>query len=126
MGTISILDPYVNSKVGKMTEDQITEFIERAYKIYPLKVGKTKGVEKLKKSLASEDDCKEFFRALSRFIDYHAKKNTEAKYLPQFKTFVTTWKDWLDEDAGTAIEFQKNFDHLFEGLRGPENPKELT
>lgn len=74
--------------------------IESIYKEYPRKVGKAKGLAKLKSQLKTQTDLELCVRALAKFKKYHIDKGTLGEYIPHFSTWVSSWKDWLDEDVG--------------------------
>jgi hypothetical protein len=86
----------------KIPDDEL----ERLYQKYPRRMGKTKGFEKLRKILKSENDVAEFEKALDRFAELTAKQKTEPQFIPHFSTFVNShWQDYLDDDVGaTATE----------------------
>ncbi len=85
------------------TKPRVTEIdLEELYQRYPHKVGKSEGLKKLQKQIASPEDLEKLHRAMDRFISMHKKKGTDEKYLPHFSTWVSTWRDWLDADAGTV------------------------
>lgn len=79
--------------------------IESVYKKYPRKLGKTEGIKKLMREIATPEDLESLSKAIDRFISHHKSAGTEPKYLPFFSTFVTSWKDWLDEDTGSVFAF---------------------
>jgi hypothetical protein len=72
------------------------------YQKYPRKVGKQKGLQKAKKEIRSPEEFAELERALDRFCAYHTRQKTEPQFIPHFSTFMNSWRDWLDEDAGTV------------------------
>lgn len=100
-----------------MKKSEIEIFIVRCYAMYPRKMARQKGIEKLKKQLKTEAHCRDFFTALTRFIAYHEKNATEPAFIPYFATFVNSWVDWLEEDTGRCIEFTKKFDDLFSKVK---------
>jgi hypothetical protein len=75
---------------------------EPLYKKYPRKMGKTQGMKKAKATVKTEADYIALSKAIDRFNQYHQKKGTEADFIPHFSTFMTSWRDWLEEDTGTA------------------------
>lgn len=98
----------------------IDEFINRAYGLYPRKLGKSDGIKKLQKDLKTEADCKLFFMALNRFIEHHKKVETEPCYIPYFSTFVSTWRDWLDPLTGASTDLRGDVKELFQELHNDE------
>lgn len=83
--------------------EQIENFIQEMYRYYPKKLGKTNGLKKLRKQLKTETDCRDFATAMAKFITYHQQHETEPQYICMFSTFISTWMDWLDEDAGVVL-----------------------
>lgn len=84
------------------------EELERLYGNYPRKMGKTKGLEKLRKLIKSESDLAEFEQALNRFVKLVEQEKREAQFIPHFSTFVNSlWRDYLDEDVGGYRDFQE-------------------
>lgn len=81
---------------------------ESLYQSYPLKKGKSLGMEKLKKLIKCEEDFNAFANAIKNYTRDIQLRGTEAKYIKHFSSFVGTekiqpWKDWLDSDAGASI-----------------------
>lgn len=78
--------------------------LESAYNLYPLKNGKSDGLRKLKSQLKTEKDLSDFKIAIENYKKDLIKNKTESKYIKHFNTFVSTWRDWLLEGHGEAIE----------------------
>jgi hypothetical protein len=77
---------------------------ERLYQLYPRKLGKQEGLKKLKTHLKTPDDIQLFGSALTRFLKYHSDKGTDPQYIPYFSTFVSSWRDWIEEDTGKEVK----------------------
>jgi hypothetical protein len=91
------------SKASHFTQTSLGERVLKIYlEIYPKKVGKTKGLEKLKKDVISEQDVLNFEKAVMKYKSHCEEKRIEEKFIKQFDTFVTTWRDWLDPEVGSA------------------------
>jgi hypothetical protein len=75
---------------------------ERLYRKYPRKMGKTPGMKKCKKEIKTEKDYQDLEKAIERFLAYHVSAETDAQFVPYFSTFMSAWRDWLDEEAGDA------------------------
>lgn len=78
------------------------EILDRVYRRYPKKVGKAEGMKRALRLIRTPDDLVALERALDRFLAYHARVQTEPQYLPYFSSFMSSWTDWLDEDAGVV------------------------
>lgn len=76
--------------------------LEKLYKAYPRRIGKQKGLAKLKTVVKSQNDFDRVMSAIERYAQHLKSSNTEAKYIKHFSTFMTSWQDWLDPDVGTA------------------------
>lgn len=76
--------------------------------LYPRKIQKSLGLERLKPQIQTQDHVNQFKQAVTRFRDFHKAKGTEETFIPYFSTFVNSWRDWLDPKAGSLdISFQK-------------------
>jgi len=81
--------------------------LDELYQLYPLKKGKSLGMEKLKRVIRSQKDFDDFKTAINKYTQDIKSKGTEPRYIKQFSTFVGSdkiqpWRDWLDEGAGEA------------------------
>lgn len=110
---------------AKEQDKEIRAQIEIIYQLhYPLKKGKSAGIDAAAKQLKSEKDLMDFETAVTRYSIDCERKGTEAKYIKHFSTFVSTWRDWLDENAGKATitpirqtKEQQAFDHTADQAR---------
>lgn len=90
----------------KREDKKFKNEIEKIYfDFYPLKKGKTKGVEKLSKEILTDADLENLKLAIERY----SKTITDPKFTKHFATFASEWRDWLDQDAGQSA-IQKNQD----------------
>lgn len=81
--------------VGEKIENLYAEF-------YPLKKGKTKGVQKLSKEIKSDSDLENLKTAILNY----SKSINDPKYIKHFSTFATEWRDWLEANSGQAVVIQ--------------------
>ncbi|MEN0058915.1 MAG: hypothetical protein AAGB31_08775 [Bdellovibrio sp.] len=96
---------------GGLGEKEIRTQAEIIYKKhYPRKVGRSDGLDKASKDLKTEQDLVDFESAIVRYATDCATKKTEAKYIKHFSTFVSTWRDWLEPDAGDGPK-AKNYEN---------------
>ena len=72
------------------------------YQKYPRKIGKQKGLAKCRTQIKTKELFTLLERAVNKFSEYHANRQTEAQFIPYFSSFMTTWEDWLDDDVGKA------------------------
>lgn len=93
------------STLHNKTEQNITHVgkfdFETLYKNYPRREGKTGGIKIAKREIKSPED----FEALSKAIDRYrkVKSGSEPQYILLFSTFMGSWRDWLDPDAGKVV-----------------------
>lgn len=74
--------------------------LEEIYKSYPRKLGKKRGIDRLRKEIKTDEDFKALLAALNKYKTHLAESKTEAKFIQHFSTWTNSWRDWLDEDAG--------------------------
>lgn len=89
----------------KVTDEQL----EALYKKYPRKSGKTDGIAKARKDIRSEQDLFNLEAAIDKYTQVLTRDKTDPKFIRHFSTFMTSWRDWLDEDAGTSTRTNKSF-----------------
>lgn len=79
----------------KKKEEENLDF-EYAYNLYPLKKGKSKGLDKLKRDIKTQSDLDLFIKSVENYkLDLELNK-TQSKYFKHFSTFVNEWRDWLN------------------------------
>jgi hypothetical protein len=99
-----------SQKKNEVLKNFCLQVEEKIYKNYPRKVGKQNGLKKLARTLASgEAQIADMAKALASFCEYHRSNRTDSKFLPHFSTWATSWRDWLDPDAGkVSKDFESN------------------
>lgn len=118
----SVRDPYAirTESVRHTTRQDITEhnktlqntlvhsdeWTTDLYALYPKKMGKKKGVAKLKTILKTEPDFQKVKTAIENYMAHLKANKTESKYIKHFDTFVNQWDDWLDPKTGTGLNFK--------------------
>lgn len=73
-----------------------TEF-EDLYKTYPRREGKSQGFKVYSKEILSPDDQKQLAAAISKYSALCRKEKREAKHTKHFGSFMSCWRDYLDE-----------------------------
>lgn len=118
--TYEKITPFINRIEKKRKEKNImshsqeakcsTEFdLEFLYKKYPLKKGKSSGLKIAKAQIKTQADFDNLSQAIDAYVSDITKNQTSAKYIKHFSTFMSSWRDWLDPETGTAIlEQQKS------------------
>jgi hypothetical protein len=83
----------------------VGEILETLYSGYPCKKGKSPGFKKLASDLKAGASPADMTAARDKFIAHHKTVGTAAGFVPQFKTWANSWRDWLADDAGQAEDF---------------------
>jgi hypothetical protein len=77
---------------------------ESLYQKYPRKEGKQKGVQACKAQIHTPEDFNALSAAIDRYREKIRREGTEQKYIKHFSSFMASWRDWLEPDAGTSPE----------------------
>lgn len=86
--------------------------LERIYSEYPRKEGKSGGMKIVKREIKSPEDSEQLIKAIKNYRTNCEREKKEKKYIKLFSTFMGEWRDWLDEDNGTASFFTtEQLDH---------------
>lgn len=72
--------------------------LESLYQGYPRKVGKGKGISKLRSMLTKQEDYDSVGIAIRNYASYCKTHGIEPRFIKHFSTFVNEWRDWLDPD----------------------------
>lgn len=80
--------------------------LEMLYAKYPRKRGKSIGMKKVVAQCKTEEDLLLLEQAIANYRKNLIKEGTESKFVMYFSTFMTQWRDWLDEDVGTVEEMK--------------------
>lgn len=67
--------------------------LEAAYAAYPLKEGKSKGIEKLAKQVKTVEQLAELKRAIANYAE---QRRLDGVFVMHFSTFAGEWRDWVD------------------------------
>ena len=68
--------------------------LESAYRRYPRKDGKSKGLKKLKSEIRSQEDFEKLILAIEKYAA--SRRGQDPQYTKHFSTFVSEWRDWID------------------------------
>jgi len=80
---------------NKAKDKDIGDF-DKAYQEYPKKMGKQKGLVKIKKEVKTREDFILFVKAIRNYDKYTIDSKTETQFIKHFSTFVTEWRDWIE------------------------------
>lgn len=91
---------------GESEGNQISEKdLEEFYSHYPRKQGKTPGMRTARAQIKTHDDLERLRQALVHYKLYLKAQGVAKEYVMHFSTFMTQWKDWLDENHGASQDF---------------------
>lgn len=85
---------------------------EALYRAYPRKRGKTLGLEKCKRTIKTEKDYLDLKVAIENYRRISEAEQTEPQYLKHFSTFMSCWRDYLEEEIfqdGNVIDLSGIF-----------------
>ncbi len=88
------------STKGVKGEDDINSQLENLYNLYPRRLGKKKGLAKLRVILNKDGAFEQVQFAIKNYVAYCQRLKLEDKFIKHFDTFVNSWEDWLDSNAG--------------------------
>lgn len=74
--------------------------IAQAYDLYPRKEGKKRGMDIARREIKSGQDLSDLMLAIEKYKAHIESKKIEPRFVKQFSTFMGSWRDWLDADAG--------------------------
>lgn len=106
-----------NSEDTALEKRAIHSDLLALYKTYPLKKGKTKGLAACKTQIKTPADYDALKLAIEKYRDECQREAKEPKHIKQFSTFMTCWRDYLDDDVGTAsvMPLNQNQSGLWDG-----------
>ncbi len=76
---------------------------DSVYKKYPKKVGKAGGEKVFRRDIRSAEDYAALNIAVENYTKHLSSEKIEAKFIKHFSTFMASWRDWCDSDAGSVI-----------------------
>lgn len=108
-----------SSSNTKLNNNQNSFDLEFLYSLYPRKIGKKKGIEKLKTVIKSQEIYNKVKQAITEYRNYCTNQKIEATFIQHFSTFINNWEDWLDPQTGKCDIKQKEFDwnYVYTGVR---------
>lgn len=95
-------------QTNKQTNSTVVFDFESAYNLYPLKMGKSDGMKKLKKEIKTNNDLELFKTAINNYKKELERSKTDRKYFKHFSTFVNCWRDFIFiEQESKPIKFER-------------------
>jgi len=76
-------------------KDKVNLDFDSAYKEYPKKMGRQKGIDKAKKEIKIKEEFILLVQAIRNYKKYML--NEDPKYFKHFSTFMGEWRDWTEE-----------------------------
>lgn len=87
--------------------------LERFYELYPRKIGKKRGLAKLKTIVKDQETYDMVKLAIENYGKYCSNQKLEARYIKHFSTFVNSWEDWIELPTEKAVG-EINWSKVFE------------
>ncbi len=117
--------PATNERTNERTNSIDRFDFEAIYKRYPRKQGKQDGLRKCKAQIKTKADYDALANALEKYIKHLRTQNTQPEYIKHFSTFMSSWRDWCDVDAGKIILVTtQRPEHVV--VRPPENIERIA
>lgn len=93
-------------KVSKSKKPKPQEFdFKSLYNEYPRQSGLTSALSKLRAQIKTQQDFDDCLLAIKKYREVIVRLKTEPAYVLHFKTFVSSWRDFLEPNYGkTDIE----------------------
>ena len=89
-------------KDKEIKKNRQKNFLQEITKIYnehyPLKKGKSRGLDVLSRDIKTPQDLENLILA----IDSYKKSIKDPNFIKHFSTFAKEWRDWLDQNAGNT------------------------
>lgn len=84
---------------------------EPVYRAYPLKRGKAKGLEALRKKIRDPTELEAVLRGVHAYAAECIREKRERKYIAHFSTFVNQerWKDYAGEDDSSSMPENRQY-----------------
>jgi hypothetical protein len=91
------------TNTSTLTRASVLASLDLLYRRYPKKRGKAAGIKRLAGMVKTQDDLDSVTRALDTYLRYLKREATEPRYILHFSSWVSEWRDWLDNDAGKIV-----------------------
>jgi hypothetical protein len=83
----------------------VAEFdFDLVYENYPRKMGKKKGIEKLRRSVKTQEEHTLLLTAVENYKNYVQAQRIEPQFMKHFDTFTNCWQDFINPVDGVAGE----------------------
>lgn len=82
----------------------IAQQVERVYRdLYPRKIGKAKGMQRLAREITTDDDLAKFEIAVKNYLADIRRNKVEDRFIKHFSSFTNEWRDWIDIKPKTTF-----------------------
>lgn len=72
--------------------------LEAAYRLYPRKEGKKRGLEKLAKAVKTPGDYASLMAAVKAYAEH--RRGQDPQFTKHFDTWAGEWEDWIPDATG--------------------------
>lgn len=113
VGTVTERSPNLNKKVRREEKNLSpigSSELEAAYRKYPLKKGKQRGLTLAGKQVRTPEDLESLNKAIEVYAEDCRRSGREPRYIMHFSTFMHggKWRDFLDPDYGSSNLSKEN------------------
>lgn len=81
--------------------ERVSFDFEKLYSNYPRKQGKHQGLLKAKNQVKTQADYDSLAAAILKYRKHCETSGLQPEFIQHFSTFMSSWRDWLDDDVGT-------------------------
>lgn len=103
---------YINTDPSERSKrpERINFDFNAIYELYPRKIGKKTGIERLKRKITTPEK----YELLIQAVKHYAEQMTgvEEKYIKHFSSWVSCWEDSLPEDATIGNQTSLTLDDI--------------
>jgi len=100
------------NKTIDQSVDRSRHDLEIVYQGYPRKQGKQRGMKTAYSQVKTDQDYTDLQTAVANYAAYCRREISEPRYIKQFSTFMSEWRDWVNPEVGlagpTPSEIEKN------------------
>jgi hypothetical protein len=103
---------YLNTSPSERAKrpEKINFDFNAIYEIYPRKIGKASGIERLKRKITTPEKYTLLIQAVKHYAELMS--GTEERFIMHFSTWAGKWEDSLPEDASTGQQESLTLDEI--------------
>ncbi len=110
---IELIHASPDKKVTDVPSREKTFDLTVIYQMYPRKLGKVTGLNKLGRRIKSQESYDRCFAAVANYAEHCKRENLEEKYIMHFSTWVSKFEDWIPNAEDRKKELTPDFSGLF-------------